>query len=321
MVNLLKYKILCIMLLLFLPGGSMGGEVQSVCSDIQQRGFFSVLTVNLLYAENKDRVKRFQTLADFIQQKTAQGEPVDVILLQEVVGGFLSGTQNSSRDLKDLLAGNGLIYNLRYCPVNDQIGILSEGIAMLSRCRFVFTAAKTLVTVWETPSEGFEIPLRRRAMMGRIHIPGVGRINVFNTHLCAYCEPADRFTQNKALLKFVSDVGRLIFWDKTPVILGGDFNVDLVTPGGREIHDTILDIGFEDTYAAVNLCGSCCSVQEGYEGCTFGVPANPYTDDMPVRIDYIFTRDLQVLESSVVFKASPDWVSDHSAVLTKIAIP
>ena len=138
----------------------MGSQGQSVCSEILERGFLNILTVNLLYSENKDRLDRFQTLVDLIQQQAVQNEPVDIILLQEVVGGFLSGTQNSSHDLKNMLAERGLMYNLRYCPVNAQIGILSEGIAILSRCRFLFTFAKTLSTVWETPSEGFGAPVK-----------------------------------------------------------------------------------------------------------------------------------------------------------------
>jgi len=317
---IMKLVFVSIIISLFLPGLSMGWQAQCRCADIQERGHINVLTLNLLYSENIEREARFTTVVSFLAQQAIQGEPVDVILLQEVVGGILSGTQNSSQDLKHMLAEQGLSYNLRYCPVNNQIGILSEGIAILSRCRFLFTVAKTLPTVWETPSEGFDFPLKRRAVMGRIQVPGVGNLNIFNTHLCAFCDGTERLAQGKALLKFVSDVERLIFWDNAPVILGGDLNMDLETSKGQQIHDSIVVAGFEDTYTAFNACETCCSVQEGYEGCTYGVSGNPYTDDLPVRIDYVFVKHLKVLQSIVVFNDDPDWVSDHSGVLTKLAV-
>jgi maltose 6'-phosphate phosphatase len=317
----MKYITLFIILLFLTPGNAISWQAQTRCPDIQERGFFNILSVNLLYSENKDRLNRFQILVDFIQQQATQDEPVDIILLQEIVGGILSGTQNSSKDLKKMLAERGLFYNLRYCPVNNQIGVLAEGIAMLSRCRFLFTAVRTLPTVYETPNEGFDIPLKRRAMMGRIHIPGVGKINIFNTHLCAFCKSTDRVSQSEALVKFVSDVKRLIFWNNSPIIIGGDFNMDVATSEGRKVYDTIMDSGFEDTYATANSCVSCCSAEEGYEGCTYSVPENPYGDEIPARIDYIFAKDLQVLESTVVFGKPPNWVSDHSGVLSKIALP
>jgi maltose 6'-phosphate phosphatase len=316
----MKSFLVGIILLLFLPGASEGWQRQSVCNDIQERGTINILTLNLLYAEINEREARFKTVVAFIAQQAAQGEPVDVVLLQEVVGGFLSGTQNSSQDLKHMLADQGLMYNLRYCPVNNQIGVLSEGIAILSRCRFLYTFAKTLPTVWETPSQGFDLPLKRRAMMGRIQVPGVGNINIFNTHLCAFCDASERVLQSEALLKFVSEVERLIFWDKAPVILGGDLNVDRETSGGQQIYDSILAAGFEDSYTTHNPCEICCSLQEGYAGCTYGASGNPYTDDLPARIDYIFEKDLDVLQSTVVFNAYPIWVSDHSGVLTRLVV-
>ena len=245
---------------------------------------------------------------------------MDLILLQEVAGGFLAGTQNTSYDLKRMLAEKGLDYNLRYCPVNDQIGLLSEGIAILSRCRILVTFVKPLSPVWETPEEGFDVPLKRKAMMIRIRVPQVGNINVFNTHLCAYCDGNELRTQSDDLLAFTSAVRRLLFWDRSPAILGGDFNMNLENGDGETIYNSILSFGFEDTFAVIHACGSCCTGSNDDEGCTYGVNGNPYTEDAPVRIDYIFSKKLDVLNSTVVFNDTSQWVSDHSGVLTKFAV-
>jgi endonuclease/exonuclease/phosphatase family metal-dependent hydrolase len=51
------------------------------------------------------------------------------------------------------------------------------------------------------------------------------------------------------------------------------------------------------------------------------VPGNTLVSGAPpVRIDYIFVQgDFASLESQVVFNEAP-WVSDHSGVITRIAI-
>jgi maltose 6'-phosphate phosphatase len=318
-----KFFIFFAALLLIVPRISLAWYQQARCPDVSERGYLSVLTLNLLYSEFADRESRFDIIADFVAQKTAQAEPIDIILLQEVVGGLaMAGTKNSSHDLKKKLAERDLIYNLRYCPVNDRLGLgfLTEGIAILSRCKVLFTLASTFTTVWETPNQDTKVPLKRKGMMSRIKIPGAGNINVFNTHLCAFCDSEDRSNQNMELLKFISDVDAIIWWTEDPFILGGDFNLDLETPGGPEIYNEIIDSGFIDTYSAANGCQSCCSTQEGYEGCTYAVSGNPYANNSTKRIDYIFARDLEVINSTTVFKSDPFWVSDHSGVLSKLAI-
>lgn len=319
MVN--RKNLIFILFLFCMPTASLGFSHQAQCLDVSERGYLNVLTLNLLYSDFKDREKRFQVIAEFIEQKAHQKDPIDIILLQEVVGGLLSGTRNSSHDLKQKLIDNDIAYNLSYAPVNNQLGILTEGIAILSRCKIIFTLAKTFPTVLEKPGEGFEIPLRRRAIMGRIQIPGVGNLNVFNTHLCAFCSPENRSMMGYALLDFMVEVDKLIWWSKDPVIVGGDFNIDLETQEGQEFYEVLTYIGFDDTYGVANNCHACCSVQDGYHGCTYSVPGNPYANDPPVRIDYIFVRGAQILDSTGIFTSDPNWVSDHAGVLSKITIP
>ena len=55
--------------------------------------------------------------------------------------------------------------------------------------------SKILPFVIEEPFQRWMIPLKRVAMMSRADIPGVGQINVYNTHLCAFCDPEERLGQ------------------------------------------------------------------------------------------------------------------------------
>ena len=326
-INLSKLVITFTVLLILLPNFSLAFSQQVRCADVADRGHLNVLTINLLFSEVKDREDRLETIANFIDEQRAEGEPVDIVFSQEVVGGPLSGTINSSLDLKALLAERGMRYNLHYRLANGLPGFLTVGNAILSRCKILFTVSKTLPFVSEEPFEDFEIPLRRKVMMSRIKVPNFGEINAYNTHLCAFCDAEERLEQTYVLLEFIENVEDFIRGEN-PIILGGDFNANLNIDDDWEVYEQItLDCGFIDTYSTANNCTNCCSEDEGYEdydGCTFAVTDNPYainpftgqTED-PKRIDYIFVKGMETDSSNVVFNSDP-WVSDHSGVLTRI---
>jgi len=308
-----------------MPGLSFSWSSQAKCDDIANRGYLNVLTINLLFSEFKDRESRLETIAEFIAEQSSN--PIDVILLQEVVGGSFAGTPNSGLDLKNLLAARNLYYNFSFKLANGVPGVLSVGNGILSRCEILYTLSQTLPFVTEEPFDAFNIPLRRNVMMSRIKVPGFSQINVYNTHLCAYCDPADRFEQAKVLMTFMKYVEKLIHGDN-PIILGGDFNTDLNFSGDIPVYNLITNNGFIDTYGISNGCVgiSCCSKPVDL-GCTFAADSNPYAVDLfthqpesPERIDYIFIKgdNLITNKSIVIFNASPDWVSDHSAVLSTI---
>ncbi len=248
----------------------------------------------------------------------------------------MSGTVNSALDLKNLLAEKGLEYNLSYRLANGIPGILTVGNAILSRYKILWTISKTLPFVTEEPFEDFEIPLRRKVMMSRIKIPHFGKINVYNTHLCAFCDPIEeRLEQAEVLMDFIRNVEDFIWWDKNPVILGGDFNTNINNLDDKEVYNLILGEGFGDTYLTDGECPndltlSCCQDYED-PGCTFAVSTdnpyaiNPFTKEpkLPQRIDYIFVKGLETLGSVVVFRSgtkNDPWVSDHSGVLTRIKL-
>lgn len=298
-----------------------------------------VLTINLLFSEVIYRETRLGIIADFVKAEKEAREPVDIILLQEVVGGSLSGTMNSALDLKKKLAFRGLEYDLSYRLANGLPGLLTVGNAILSRYKILWTISKTLPFVTEEPFDGFEIPLRRKVMMSRIKIPGFGKINVYNTHLCAFCDPEERFEQTEVLLDFIETVEKFI-WGKNPIILGGDFNIDLNIAENLETYKLITGKNFVDTYATIhdcctntdNDCINCCCEEDNYDGCTFTVPGNPYAinpftrePELPQRIDYLFRKGkrIETWESTIIFNSDdtdPTWVSDHSGVLTKIGL-
>jgi endonuclease/exonuclease/phosphatase family metal-dependent hydrolase len=118
------------------------------------------------------------------------------------------------------------------------------------------------------------------------------------------------------------------------IILGGDFNIPdaLIGSGLAPEYDLIISNGFTDSYSAYNACADnhCCHAEDSANtGCTYAVEGNPYAFNLfthepedPVRIDYIFLKNVSdIIGSEVIFNLNPFWVSDHSAVLTKIALP
>jgi maltose 6'-phosphate phosphatase len=205
------------------------------------------------------------------------------------------------------------------------------GNAILSLHEILFTVAATLPYESEEIFQGVEIPLKRKAMMSRINVPGSGKINVYNTHLCAYCDPQERLEQTKVLMKFIQTM-EMFTWGTNPIILGGDFNIadELIWSEFAPEYDLIISNGFIDSYGAIHTCVNCCQVDySSTTGCTFAVQGNPYAINLftgepeeSVRIDYIFVKNvLQVLSSEVFLNQEPLWVSDHSALLTKILLP
>jgi len=306
-------------LLTVLAGAAPAEAGASVCSDVAGRGHLNVLTINILYTDFFTRLERLRAVADFIEGAQAAGEPVDIILLQEVVSGALSGTPSLSINLKLMLQSQGIHYNLRFRPVAGLPGAFMVGNAMLSRCAITDFASRLLPYAPERPLGGAGLPVLHEVQRIAIDVPDYGATSVYNTHLCSFCPGSDRLRQSEALFRFLDrhedTEGRL-------AVLGGDFNTDLTVATDLPAYSLITEKnGFTDSYAAANTCTDCCSDAEGLAGCSYAVPGNTMAaGEPPVRIDYIFVRgDFTALESRVVFNAAP-WVSDHSGVLTRIGL-
>lgn len=308
-----------VILTVFLSHLACASWVAAQCQDVAQSGQVRVLTLNLLFTEFEERDTRLARVAAWI----AQAE-VHLILLQEVVGGLIAGTEDSSQDLQELLATHELDYDLQSSFETGVRGILEVRNAILSRCPILFSRSQTLSIVDEQIGD-LILPVRREVTMVHIHLPAIGEVNVYNTHLCAGCEPEERLHQVDVLLAFVAEVEQDI-GDPRALIVGGDFNIDANLPNetSRSAYAQLTE-DLQDTYARLNACVSCCSAPEGFDGCTFGVPGNPFGNGTPQRIDYLFIREglWTAVASQVVFNGMTpdDWVSDHSGVLTTLAVP
>ena len=110
---------------LLLAAMPLSGARAADCSDLEDRGYAQILTLNLLFSEVEQRDARFQAIAGFLD---GLDEPVDFILLQEVVGGALVGTDNSAADLRAVLeATTGEDYELRTAFEAGLPGVLATG--------------------------------------------------------------------------------------------------------------------------------------------------------------------------------------------------
>lgn len=336
--NLFKYSVLLAVFLFLLPTNVSAwwwnGDAQ--CDDVAENGVLNVMTINLLFSEIENRDERLEAIADFIADSSDPSDPfdpfdqIDVVLLQEVVGGALIGTNNSARDLKDILLNkHDLNYNLRTAFETGLPGLLAVANAILSRCEIRFSLVKRLPRATEVEFDGRVIKLGRNVMMSRLKIPGFGKLNVYNTHLCSRCDVDERDEQLEELLDFLNNVERFIPRDN-PIVLGGDFNFDLFDDMGEErfLYDTIVTgEEFSDAYAAgadEPLDNLCEDEDNADEHCTVGV--SKLDGPNARRIDYIFTKGFgEVIESRVVFNTlvneDEPTVSDHAGVVTGLNLP
>ena len=269
-------------------------------------------------------------IADF-----AAGNDVDVILLQEVVNGVLVGTENSAQDLRKFLRDrHNLDYNISTAFELGTPGLLSVANAILSRCEIRFAQVQRLPFTVELEFDGTVIVVSRNVQVTRLLIPGLGKINVYNTHLCARCEINERAQQLDVLLDFVNDLDTNMPGN-IPSTLGGDFNFDRFDNEGAEkfLWETIINKGFIDAYADFIITSSggqetletlCEDEDNADEHCTVGV--SELNGPNARRVDYIFTkspsiiRDARVVFNTLVNNEEPT-VSDHAGVFISLELP
>jgi maltose 6'-phosphate phosphatase len=304
-------------------GNGDGGESLVQCGDVADRAHLNILTVNLLFSETKTRDQRLDAITEF-----ASEAPVDVILLQEVVGGVLVDTANSALDLQGKLRDKGSEYDLHTAFEVGLPGALVLANAVLSRCEIEVKMAKRLPLTAELEFQGHNIKLPRNVMMTRINIPDFGKLSVYNTHLCAKCTADEMGKQLDVLLAFVNDMENF-FPLNNPVIMGGDFNIDRLRTepfDEKPFYDRIINAGYIDAYAEDRRLEDLCKDPAAADThCTVGVSSLDEGDSAR-RIDYIFANGVAgVRESRVVFNTLVDpsqpTVSDHAGVFVSLALP
>lgn len=147
----------------------------------------------------------------------------------------------------------------------------------------------------------FDFLARKGITLTRVMVPGVGPVDVYNTHLQAQGYERIRVTQVEDLVKFIRkhDQG-------FPTLLLGDFNARTDSPSQRLMQQ---ELGIRDTFGEANP----------------GAPG--YTDDGEggQRIDYIFvlpnaTWDIDVVASQVVNQDAQGHptISDHRGVASTL---
>ena len=304
------------------------GDAQ--CGDIAEKGYINILTINLLFSEVDDRNDRLKAVADF-----AANSDVDILMLQEVVNGVLVKTDNSAQDLRDILSKkHNLDYNIQTAYEIGLPGLLSVANAVLSRCEIRYNLVQRLPKTPEIEFKGHIIEVSRNVLLSRLEIPEFGKINVYNTHLCADCEDFERVEQIDVVLKFLKNLEKNT-GDDYPTILGGDFNFDRFRNDGKQKfqYERIINTGFIDAYTEYIIVASggretldtlCENDDNPDEHCTVGV--SELNGQKSRRKDYIFTRGFaDVLLSKVVFNTliNPEepTVSDHAGVFVRLRLP
>lgn len=311
------------------------------CDDMAARGALNLLTINLLFSEVEMRDERLREIAAF-----AADNEVDVILLQEVVSGALVETDNSARDLRDILSGEeGLDYELHAAVEAGVPRILLSANAVLSRCDIGLRRVVLLPPARELNLDDDEgLPFPRNVMLSRIRIPDFGRIDVYNTHACSDCTARERDRQIMAILDFIE-----AFETARPgaraVVFGGDLNLDrLRGPAHDRTYDRIIAGGFLDAYAeavAEPLDSLCEETEVPDEHCTFGVTllrsisitdALALLEKLPflASSSFLFELFLEDLEDpglpaarriDYIFARGFDDVSDAQVVFNPLAVP
>lgn len=302
---------LLLALLLLAPGPPPA--VAAACGDAAGR--LRVLTFNLQFTRAFRPERQVEPLAAHLVSR-----PADLVLLQEVAGGLVTGAGSVAHLLAERISAlGGPRYEVVHAPASGVEGFFTVGNAVLSRCPVLARRTIPLPEIAELRFAGGRWRLARNLVRVDVRFAG-GVLHVLDTHLCADCTVEERRRQLAAVLSAARTAGS----DGAPVVLGGDFNNDRVRDGGAErpLHEAILAAGFADS-AGTGTHGWCERPAHPDAFCTVGV-ADPWRPESR-RIDYIFVRGLAVLAHEVLFnpRIDPDTIalSNHAAVQAVLTLP
>jgi len=286
------------------------------CDDIVKKGFVSILVLNVDF-EVVNHETNIKHIADFVSKNH-----VDFILLQEAeTYGGLIGPDDSTTALRKLLLKK---HNMKF-NMTSAADISIWGNAILSRCKITEANLRKINTPG-TVGKGNKgkIGLNRNVLLAVVSIPDYGKVNIYNTHLCARCEKLERERQLDRALSWIEDTNL----DSRITIFGGDLNFDRFVNDGQEayMYERIIERGFKDAYAnypeniAEGLNALCEYEDDPDEHCTKGVTR--IDDKNGRRVDYIFIKspdsikyaDAEVVFNSIINDEEPT-VSDHAGIL------
>lgn len=242
----------------------------------------------------------------------------------EIVG-FQETFSKDSKNLAKGAALAGLSFNI-YAPAEQRL--LTSGLTTFSAYEIVESDFKPFQY-----SSHADALAEKGVSFSRVKIPGVGLVDVYNTHFQAMKDkadgPVDRF-----LLKATSwvipgfdmprdeirahDVQVLLDLIKekdqgNPILVLGDFN----TQDKQPVYDLLVKAGLKDSFNEAN------PRDPGY---TSDGKTNPYKSnpDNRKRVDYVFYRpgketEVKVVSSKLAFNQAVEgmFVSDHYGVHTR----
>jgi maltose 6'-phosphate phosphatase len=325
--NAANGALLFTLLLTGCAGNKIEREGDNRCGVIAESGYLNVLTLDLRFSERTPSDETLSALVRFVAKNQ-----VDVILLQEVIGGASARTKNSAEDLQRILAtDHGADYDLSSLFAPGKPGGPAVGNAILSPCPMPFMLAKRLPRGDTMAFSGQPIEVGRDVLMARLEIPNFGAIRVYNAHLCKECGEDARFEQLTELLDYINELEIRLPTDN-PIVLGGNLNIDLFRNGGAEwpLYNQILAKDFTDVHAAFREAdqgeaGPCTNSEQADRNCTTAVtgPSSP----RPARVGYIFAKGFKgVLDSQVVFNTDMEVedsliLSNYAAVFGRLELP
>jgi maltose 6'-phosphate phosphatase len=194
-------------------------------------------------------------------------DPPDLLLLQEVAGGLVIGAESVAHLLAARLReADGPDYAVVHAPASGVEGFFSVGNVVLTRCPVLARRSIPLPEIAELSVAGGRWRLARDLLL--VDVPtAAGPLHVFDTHLCAACTPSERVRQLRVVLAAV----RTAAAHGAPVILGGDFNIDVVRDAGAErpLYETILRAGLHGSVGRGR--GWCARPAHPDAFCTVGV--------------------------------------------------
>jgi endonuclease/exonuclease/phosphatase family metal-dependent hydrolase len=229
-----------------------------------------------------------ETDVNTILTQILESEPLlraDIFLLQEVVqrnGTELSMAQKLARELN---------FHYAFAPAAPRREDTDRGIAILSR--FELRDASMI------PLKVYNLVFRSRcrvALAATVETP-IGALRVVNVHLDNRLNSREKVAQLSPVLDAVEE-------HDGPRIVGGDFNT-----GNILWLSHVIPVPF----AQKQLVAVRSAMTE--QGFTTPFGSTPTFDHLGLKLDWIFMKELKVVESGV----QPIRFSDHHAVWTRLA--
>lgn len=257
-----------------------------------QRDQLKVLILNLHCYQEENQDDKFTLIAKAIDQLE-----VDIVCFQEVAEYWRDGEgdweSNSAKIINDRLLK---LFHLHTDWSHLGFDKYREGVAILSRYPLSNLESRYV-------SEDIDIYSihSRKVVLAQVHVPYIGKINVFSAHL-SWVEDGFQ-TQFENLHDWVVDS---YSEDIVATLLCGDFNITAGSAGYEMVVDSRE---YDDQYLAAN--------QQGVFEKVFRVNDTHWNELLAddYRIDYIFMNKasgLQVTSAKIVF-TDQDYgqVSDH----------